>query len=135
MSVTNVGDVVNIKKWGWRWRSREGRVFVDLSKHDGFQTIQSRAKETCQTGPGVMLSQQWMTDLKGKRGFVGNLHGRTSGHFGVVCGAAGSRSSGSDRSMGCLFDGLHSHVSFLDSITMANIRLGNGEKMFAPEMN
>ena len=62
----------------------------DLSKHAGFQTIQSRAKETCQSGPGVMLSQQWMTDLKGKRGFVGNLHGRTSSHFGVVCCAAGS---------------------------------------------
>lgn len=48
----------------------------DLSKHTGFQTIQSRAKETRQPGLGVMLSQQWMNDLKGKRGFVGNLHTR-----------------------------------------------------------
>lgn len=24
MSVTTVGDVVNIKKWGWRWRGSGG---------------------------------------------------------------------------------------------------------------
>lgn len=41
----------------------------NLSKHFGFQTIQSRAKETRQTRPGVMLSQQQMSDLKGRRGF------------------------------------------------------------------
>lgn len=34
----------------------------NLSKHAGFQTIHSCAKETRQMGPGVMLSQQQMSD-------------------------------------------------------------------------
>lgn len=59
---------------------------LNLSKHPGFQTTQSRAKETRQTGSGVMLFQQRMSDLKGKRGFVGNLHTRDLSHFWVACG-------------------------------------------------
>lgn len=84
----------------------------NLSKHTGFQTIQSHTKETRQTGPGVMLSQQPMSDLKGKRGFVGNLHTRGFESFRGHLWAAGSHSFGSRRTIISLFDGLHSCVLF-----------------------
>lgn len=85
----------------------------NLSKHAGFQTIQSRAKETRQTGPGVMLSQQRVSDLKGKRGFVGNLHTRDFESFRGRLRAAGCRSFGYGWTIISLLDGLQSHV-FLD---------------------
>lgn len=71
----------------------------NLSKHAGFQTIQRRAKETRQTGPGVMLSQQQMSDLKGRRGFVGNLHTRDSESFRGRLWAAGGHAFGSGRTL------------------------------------
>lgn len=78
----------------------------NLSKHAGVQTIQSRAKETRQTGPGVMLSQQRMSDLKGKRGFVGNLHTRGCESYRGRSWAAGSHSLGSKWNIISLLDGL-----------------------------
>lgn len=84
----------------------------NLSKHAGFQTIQSRAKETRQTGPGVMLSQQRVSDLKGKRGFVGNLHTRDFESFRGRLWAAGSHSFGSGWTIISLLDGLLSQVFF-----------------------
>lgn len=87
------------KKIHTHTRTKSVGVFTptspNLSKHASFQTIQSRAKETRQTGPGVMLSQQWMSDLKGKRGFVGNLHTQGFKSFRGRLWAAGSHSFGS----------------------------------------
>lgn len=105
----------------------------NLSKHAGFQTIQSCAKETRQTGPRVMLSQQRMSDLKGKRGFVGNLHTRDFESFQGRLWAAGSHSFGSGRTIISLFDGLHSHMFFewFSCEIFSHFERANERKMFA----
>lgn len=60
----------------------------NLSKHSGFQAIHSCTTKTRQTRPGVMLSQQQMSDLKGKREFAGEYctFARLWVNLGFNCG-------------------------------------------------
>lgn len=85
------------------------RTSLNLSKHAGFQTIQSRAKETRQTGPGVVLFQQEMSDLKGKRGFAGNLHTQD---FESFLGRLWAIPPAADGPSYLCLDGLRSHIFF-----------------------
>lgn len=98
----------------------------NLSKHSGFQTIQRCAKEKrVRRCPGLcFLSSRWVIRKEGEV-FVGNLRTQDFESFWGRLWAAGSRASGSGRTVIPLFDGQEY------SSIISHVKRENERKLFA----
>lgn len=106
-------------------RARSVGVFAptstNLSKHAGFQTIQSHTKETRLTGPRLcFLSSGWVIWKEREVLWAIYIH-RVLSHFRVDCGLQAWLQSG--RTITSLFDRPRSHAFHYFSAVMSKYRV------------